>query len=58
MGVVKKALKYTVGLAIAGFAAYELARMYHRKGSELQTRMERTETGSRDPRDYRSIYGL
>ena len=66
MGV-KKVLKYAVGMAVAGNAGYELARM-HSKGPgsrEERMGMQRAESmeyspreESRDPRDYRSIYHL
>ncbi|MGA9140184.1 MAG: hypothetical protein WBZ29_08165 [Methanocella sp.] len=58
MGAVKKAIKYTAALAIAGFAIYELSRMMKRKTETIQTDMGSYQTTPREPGDYRSIYNL
>ncbi len=58
MGVVKKAIKYTAALAIAGFTIYEFSRMVKRKSETIQTDMDNFRTEPREPGDYRSIYNL
>jgi hypothetical protein len=58
MGAVKKAIKYTVGIAVIGFAAYELSRMLKKKEETCQTSMSSFHAAPREPGDYRSIYNL
>jgi hypothetical protein len=68
MGV-KKVFKYAVGMAVAGYAGYELARMHCKGPGAREERMQRRERmesmeythtprESSDRRDYRSIYNL
>ena len=67
MGVVKKVFRYSVGMAIAGIAGYEIARMQCKTpgAREESMSMQRRESMGytpreemSDPRDYRSIYHL
>ena len=58
MGAVKKAIKFTAALAIAGLTIYELSRMIKRKTETVQTDMDKFQTEPREPGDYRSIYNL
>jgi hypothetical protein len=63
MGVMKKALMYSMGMAAAGIAGYEIGRMMKsRPAREMMAEPSgmagRAGMEPRDPRDYRSIYGL
>lgn len=58
MGAVKKAIKFTAALAIAGLTIYELSRMIKRKTETVQADMDKFQTEPREPGDYRSIYNL
>lgn len=68
MGV-KKVIKYGLGMALAGYVGYEMARRQCRTthGTSRETTESTGEYGRsgeyyaqepRDPRDYRSIYNL
>lgn len=64
MGI-RKVIRYSVGMAVAGIAGYELGRMMRKTPGAGEERMERREgmeysprEEASDPRDYRSIYHL
>lgn len=54
MGMMKKVLRYSVGMAVAGIAGYEIAKMQSKRPSYRETTTTRSESMGYTPREETS----